>query len=174
MADDREKLRQHFLEENSTDRWDGLWKKNFMPWDRGLSNPALVDLLKSRDDLLGGFTTKDAHGNSKRKRALVPGCGRGYDVLLLASFGYDAVGLDGSETAIEACKQLVIKEGDKYPLQNGAKTRGTMSFVTGDFFKNDWETEVQQGEESKLYDVIYDYTVGYQLHAIGRSLSNKP
>jgi len=156
--DDREKLRTHFLAENSAERWDNLWKNGFLPWDRGLSNPALVDLLSSRHDLIGSSVTKDSNGQTKRKRALVPGCGRGYDVLLLASFGYDAVGLDGSETAIDECKKLAQEEGDKYPLQSGAETRGSITFLTGDFFKNDWETIEQQGELKEPYDLIYDYT----------------
>ena len=26
--------------------WDELWKDNFIPWDRGVPNPALVDIIK--------------------------------------------------------------------------------------------------------------------------------
>ena len=54
-----------------------------------------------RADTIGGPIAQDG----QRRKALVPGCGRGVDVLLLASFGYDAYGLECSATAVDACKK---------------------------------------------------------------------
>lgn len=87
--------------------------------------------------------------------SLVPGCGRGYDVLLLASHGYDAVGLDISESAIKECKKFADEEAPKY-LDN-AKDAGSYQFVTGDFFKDDWLETV--GADESRFHFIYDYTV---------------
>jgi SAM-dependent methyltransferase len=154
----RDQLRDHFLAENTPRRWDEAWNQKLTPWDKGLPNPALVDLLSTRRDLLGEPIAHDANGQMRRKRALVPGCGKGYDVLLLASFGYDAVGLDGSLAAIEGCKKLAVEEADKYPLQNGAESRGDIQFVLGDFFAKDWESTLQFGGENLSFDLIYDYT----------------
>ncbi|QDS71118.1 hypothetical protein FKW77_009658 [Venturia effusa] len=114
---DRERLRQHFQTGNTPSRWDELWSRGtFLPWDRGTPNPALIDVLSKEH----GFTQQDSNqtnqppflgppvteqnGKKRRKKALVPGCGKGYDVFLFAAFGYDAYGVEGSANAIKACE----------------------------------------------------------------------
>lgn len=77
--EDREKLRQHF--ENvapgeQTGKWDGAWKQGITPWDRQAPNPAFDDALSQQTAILGSPIKDPATG--ERKRALVPGCGRGY------------------------------------------------------------------------------------------------
>ena len=76
-------------------------------------------------------------------------------MLLLASHGYDAVGLDISESAIKECRKFAEKEAPKY--LDGSKHSGSYEFVTGDFFKNDWLDSV--GAEDTRFHLIYDYTV---------------
>ena len=49
---------------------------------------------------------KKASGTGKT--ALVPGCGRGHDVHLLASHGYRVVGLDLAPSATEAAKEWAM------------------------------------------------------------------
>lgn len=156
--DEREKLRQHFLDQPAdaqVHRWDALWKQSTIPWDRSLPSPALVDTLKERQDVLDSALR--AGTAPERKKALVPGCGRGYDVLLFASHGYDAIGLDASETAIEACKVLDEQQGadaSKYPVNDEQVGRGTSQFVLADFFKDDFLATTGTSK----FDVIYDYT----------------
>jgi methyl halide transferase len=157
---DRERLRQHFLSENTPDKWEELWGAKFSPWDRGVHNPALFDILTLHQGLFGESFSEASDGRKVRKRALVPGCGRGYDVMLLASFGYDAVGVDGSETAIKAAKKLRQDALDKYPLQTGVQERGNMTFICDDFFSKSWESEAGCNVENAQFDIIYDYTVG--------------
>jgi len=118
-------------------KWDNLWKENNTPWDQGKSNPALSDTILSHPDLFPA-------GNGKRKRALVPGCGRGYDVSVLAELGYEAWGLEGSSTAVKICREAV-----------GEKER--VGFVVGDFFETGWQGECGGGD----FDLIYDYTVRF-------------
>jgi len=155
---DRERLRQHFLERNDPNRWDDLWSKgDFLPWDRGTPNPALIDVLSTRKDLLGSPMTTDADGKSRRKRALVPGCGKGYDVFLFAAFGYDAFGLEGSKNALKACEEFraEAESKDEYRVRDKSIGRGEIKFLHGDFFGQDWENDAGAGG----FDVIYDYTV---------------
>lgn len=155
---DFNRLQQHFSNGiNTPDRWEELWKDNFAPWDRGQASPALFDLMKERKDLVGEAWTTDANGQKRRKRLLVPGCGRGYEALLLATFGYDGYGLDGADGAVIAGKKLVEDTFDGLPMEEGAGGKGKVEFVKGDFFKNDWEKEL--GLEGEKYDMIYDYTV---------------
>ncbi|KAK9318914.1 hypothetical protein V1517DRAFT_334238 [Lipomyces orientalis] len=64
------------------DGWCELWdpgESNL--WDRGEPSPPLIDLLERRHDLVEPIT------DGRRKMALVPGCGRRYDVAMLARHG---------------------------------------------------------------------------------------
>lgn len=89
---------------------------------------------------------------------LTQGCGRGYDVLLLAEHGYDTVGVDISATAIVDAKAWVDVQLDKMEASGVAVPKGKIELVAGDFFNNDWieslGIEVQGG-----FDIIYDYAV---------------
>lgn len=138
--------------------WAEVWNKcDSLPWDRGFPNPALEDTLTERRSTIGAPVTRDGQGNVQRKKALVPGCGRGVDILLLASFGYDAYGLECSPDAVEACKQEQAKNGDKYRVRDAEIGQGKISFVFGDFFKDDWLEGL--GLSRNSFDLIYDYTV---------------
>jgi len=157
QPDARERLRQHFLQENTPQRWDDLWSAgSFLPWDRGTPNPALIDVLANRKDLLDAPIVIDANGKTRRKRALVPGCGKGYDVFLFAACGYDAVGLEGSKNAIKACEDFrgEVEGKEEYKVRDETIGRGEVKIVYGDFFNDEWEKEVGGGD----FDVIYDYT----------------
>lgn len=183
-TDARERLRTHFGSTEARDqgaRWDDLWKEgDFLPWDKGFPNPALRELLTThvfpnpKKDL-----TKEERPmvpapvdreTKRRKRALVPGCGKGYDVVLLASYGYDAWGLEVSTNAIEAAKKWVKEIEDnefrKYETIDDDVGRGSVNFLLGDFFKDDWLKEI--GGE---FDLIYDYTVRLYPSSILASLS---
>lgn len=46
-------------------------------------------------------------------RALVPGCGRGYDSIAFGKSGYDSVGLDLSPTGVEQAKALLAEEKEE-------------------------------------------------------------
>ncbi|KAL1966767.1 hypothetical protein VTN77DRAFT_3964 [Rasamsonia byssochlamydoides] len=146
--------------DNYLEGWASLWKnKGAEPpsWDRGFPNPALEDTLVHGRALLGGpLMEEEGSGEKKRKKALVPGCGSGFDVFLLASFGYDAYGLDYSDVAVEICRQEEAKAADKYPVRDPAIGRGKMTFVQGDFFSDDWLDKL--GLQRNSFDLIYDYT----------------
>ena len=82
VAEARARLKSHFAEfggDKYGEGWDKLWEKgDFLPWDRGLPSPALVEALQRRD--IVGTSTIEVDGKPRRKRALIPGCGRGVDV----------------------------------------------------------------------------------------------
>ncbi|KAK6513461.1 hypothetical protein TWF281_005086 [Arthrobotrys megalospora] len=123
--------------------WKSLWDAgNYLPWDRGHSSPSLVDLLNDNPSLITPSSSE------KKLTALVPGCGRGYDVLLFASHGVKSFGLELSPSAVKAAAE-------------NAKTSGLnpdlYSFITGDFFTTSWQGEGEGGVPEK-FDVVYDYT----------------
>jgi len=132
-------------------KWDELWKQDFVPWDRGVPNPALVDLLNERQDLF------EAPPQGRKRKALVPGCGRGYDVLLFAAHGYDAYGLEFSGKALEYARKVEKEMNGKgdYETKAGVE-RGTITWLEGDFFKDDVLKNVEGGA---TFDIVYDYTV---------------
>lgn len=169
--DDRARLLALFSGDTKhNDTWSKLWDKgDFLPWDRGTPNPALEDILLERQGLIGDCFVPDDHGRRRRKKALVPGCGRGYDVLLLASFGYDAYGLEVSYSAVQRCRREQEINGHKYPIRNKDAGEGRVEFLMGDFFGDSWTNNVDGGP---IFELIYDYTVGAANHgsAHGRAL----
>jgi methyl halide transferase len=160
VIDARARLQSHFQGypgDKYGEGWENLWAKgDFLPWDKGAANPALFDILKERQDIIGNAMI-EVEGKLRRKRALVPGCGRGVDVLLLKSFGYEAVGLEYSETAVKACHKFEEEHGNEYQTCDADLGDGTARFVVGDFFQDDWLAETA-GPENQ-FDLIYDYTV---------------
>ncbi|KAF1837646.1 hypothetical protein BDW02DRAFT_595317 [Decorospora gaudefroyi] len=131
----QDRLRTHFSsgpENTHNNRWDELWREaSFLPWDRTHANPALIDLLTTRTQPLASSDPNPSLGapapssaspgystlpsaltlDGKRRRVLVPGCGKGYDVALFAAHGYDAYGLEVSVHAAEAARKYLTSEG---------------------------------------------------------------
>ena len=174
LQETRARLMSHFAGDTSkhTTKWSDLWDKgDFLPWDRGMPNPALVDVIADRQDLIGTCFSQDISGNKRRKQALVPGCGKGYDVLLLASFGYDAVGLEVSETAVKTCYEEQKVHGNKYPVRDEKIGQGRVSFLLGDFFGTSWMSDIQG--DGKI-DLIYDYTVSERYQHLTEMRSDHP
>jgi SAM-dependent methyltransferase len=138
-------------------RWIELWDANNTPWDRGQPHPGLEDLLVEKQDSIGQSWTVDPAAGKRRKRALVPGCGRGYDCLLLSAFGYDVYGLDISETGLKAAKayEEAHKDDEVYQPrhENG---RGKVTWMLADFFKDDFLEKIGG---DRVFDLLYDYTV---------------
>ena len=77
--------------------WEDVYARGGDGWELGAPAPPLADF----------FATARLDG----QRVAVPGCGRGHDVRLLASLGYDAVGFDFSPAALAAARGLAEREG---------------------------------------------------------------
>jgi SAM-dependent methyltransferase len=155
------RLQGHFLGHEISvhgAKWNELWEQGYTPWDRSGPSPALEDLLTDQEDLLGPPFIVDPANGKKRKRALVPGCGSGYDVLLLAAFGYDAFGLDVSETALKAAKEGEARSigMDAYRVRDEELGRGKVTWLAGDFFTDEFLKDI--GGDG-MFDLLYDYTV---------------
>jgi SAM-dependent methyltransferase len=139
-------------------KWDDLWKDSYTPWDRGGPSLALLDTITSKTDLF----PPPPPPNAKRHTALVPGCGRGHDVILLSELGYDVVGLDYSAAAVReaAILEKEVRNDGKgkeayQSLEGKGGDKGSITWVEGDFFHNAWLRTVGKTQ----FDVIFDYTV---------------
>ncbi len=73
--------------------WEQRFQEGHTPWDRGEANPQLGAWLGS--------------GALKPCRILVPGCGSGYEVAVLAQAGFDVTALDYAPVAIERTRKLL-------------------------------------------------------------------
>jgi SAM-dependent methyltransferase len=73
------------------DFWDLRYRDGVTPWDAGGAPPLLARKLEG---LAPG-------------RALVPGCGAGYEVRLLAERGWEVLGIDFSPAALEAARRAL-------------------------------------------------------------------
>ncbi|KAK0741254.1 S-adenosyl-L-methionine-dependent methyltransferase [Schizothecium vesticola] len=131
-------------------QWDLLWQDAYTPWDRGTPSIALADLLTEQRSLFPPTP-------STRPTALVPGCGRGYDVLLLSAFGYNVTGLDASSTSLARAAEIeaasASSDEEVYAARDPARGKGKVTWLNADFF--DEEAEGMKGKE---FDLVFDYT----------------
>lgn len=106
--------------------WEDAWKEHRTPWDAGDSPPALKELVRS--------------GSLPPGRALVPGCGRGYDLITLAAPGRSVLGLDIAPTAKLEFQKLCLERG----LPPDIAEVQTLDFFTF--------------QPAQPFDLIWDYT----------------
>ena len=78
--------------------WEAKYRRGEDGWERGAPNPALEAWLAR------GVPAPGA-------RVLVPGCGRGHEVVALARRGFDVVGVDFAPSAVEALSARLAQEG---------------------------------------------------------------
>lgn len=178
-------------ESDHGDRWDDLWREaTFLPWDRGNANPALIDVLNERSRPLSSPDPNPSLGapppnsesagyaslpgplrdDGKRRRALVPGCGKGYDVALFAAHGYDAYGLEVSPHAAEVARKYLQDPGKgplegEYAVKDEKTGKGAIKIICADFFDDAWFKHVDGWEGDEGFDIIYDNTVS-AIHGI--------
>lgn len=82
----------------SIEFWQQRFESGLTPWDRGAPHPQLKSWLSQR--LL-----------EPGQQVLVPGCGRGHELLVMAEAGLDAVGLDYTPAAVELAQQRLQHAG---------------------------------------------------------------
>lgn len=89
--------------------WDDNYAQGFIPWDTDEPDPNLVDTVQRLDVRPG--------------RALDVGCGTGTHAVWLASLGFEVVGVDLSERAVELARARA----------EATQTDGSCTFVAVDF-----------------------------------------
>ncbi|KAJ1905632.1 hypothetical protein LPJ81_001820 [Coemansia sp. IMI 209127] len=114
--------------------WFNCWNESRTVWDQGDISPALRELIEEKKWELPG-------GNG-----IVPGCGRGYDAMFLASPSLHMVGADISQIAVDIASKLRDEKGFPSSL---------VDFKVMDFFNF---------EVTDKYQVAYDYTFFCALH----------
>jgi len=140
--------------EEYSKRWEILWNggnedfevkngdggilKPGQSFDAGKSAPHLTDFLQQK-----------GLGDVEQKTVLIPGCGRGYDVVSFVKYGAsDVTGLEIAPTAVASATVLLDTE-----LKGDLRKRARV--VPGDFFSPSGDTK---------YDIGYDYTFFCAIH----------
>jgi hypothetical protein len=77
--------------------WQARYDEGQTGWDRGGPSPVLLRWLDT--------------GDLRPCRILVPGCGRGHEVVALAKAGFDVTGIDFAPTAVEAVRAQLARDG---------------------------------------------------------------
>ncbi|EGG01379.1 uncharacterized protein MELLADRAFT_67022 [Melampsora larici-populina 98AG31] len=119
--------------------WEKAWEKGITPWDRKKVQPALLEVFNESDFL------KDI----KHFKALVAGCGRGYDVVFLGSKVDECFGWDISPKAVSLAQEWLKTQNEATNLEN-------IHFEVNDFF--------DPKGSSLTFDLAYDYTFLCAIH----------
>ena len=98
--------------------WQKRFLENFTPWDAGRVPTALDQFLRTEP---------------RGQRALIPGCGSGYEVRAFAEAGFDVLAVDFAEAAIERAQRILGPLSDRVRL--------------ADFFESDFEIP---------FDLVYE------------------
>ena len=114
-------MESHLVAAGCDVEWEERYRHGDTPWEKGAPHPALVEWLST-------------HAISGR--VMVPGCGFGHDVRVLARAGTEVIGLDVASFAIAAAEEF--------------PRLGRESYVLGDLFDPDG---VQGG-----FDWIFEHT----------------
>jgi SAM-dependent methyltransferase len=77
--------------------WQGLYDEGKTGWDRGGPNPMLREWLERRVLVECGI--------------LVPGCGRGHEVVALAEAGFRVTAVDYAESAVNSLRAELARRG---------------------------------------------------------------
>ncbi len=107
--------------------WNLRYLQGDTPWDKNAPAPPLLDILSQR----GALFPKD-------KAVLVPGCGAGHDVKVLAAHGCQVTGLDIAPEALALAQR---SESNHHNIQ----------WLLGNFFDPNLP-------KAKLYKTIWEHT----------------
>lgn len=135
IANDGVKGVRRVISDIQNSGWEEAWTRDLPQYDPAEVQPPLRDLIVSG--------VLDLPRN--RGKALVPGCGRGYDAIHIASsLGLDTLGIDIASTIILAANDLLYSAP-------AIREPGKVSFQTQDFFT------MTVGDKER-FDLVYDYT----------------
>ena len=109
------------MKPTEADFWDSRYRAGRTPWDFRGAPRALTEFLRT---------------TGTRGRALIPGCGSGYEVRAFHEHGWDVMAVDFSPVAVERAREVLGPLAEKVML--------------ADFFTHDF------GQQS--FDEIYERT----------------
>ncbi|MDP6850767.1 MAG: hypothetical protein QF524_07495, partial [Planctomycetota bacterium] len=88
--------------------WSSRYRDNNTPWDKGGPHPELLAKLNEG--------SKEVMAPPSGGRALVPGCGRGWDALALAKQGWNVLAVDLVEALKPQLQPALKKAGGRFKV----------------------------------------------------------
>jgi methyl halide transferase len=127
--------------------WQARFDASFTPWDRGEVNPQVEEWLNAGRLQPVQQADPVAAGDQPARltRVLVPGCGSGHEVALLAQRGFDVTGVDYAGAAVERTRER---------LRGLLQTQAGAGVVRAEVVQADLLTY----EPAFQFDVIYEQT----------------
>jgi len=92
--------------------WEKRFRENFTPWDAGRVPGALGQYLKTEP---------------RDQRALIPGCGSGYEARAFDEAGFETLAIDFAPAAVERARQTLgplahlVRVADFFGFDSGAR-----------------------------------------------------
>lgn len=89
--------------------WENCYQTGNTIWDRQAPNPQLESWIRTGHLLpvVDSDARPGSNDDARVTRVLIPGCGAGYEVVLLAEWGFDVLGLDYAPSAIAQARNLL-------------------------------------------------------------------
>lgn len=113
--------------------WNKAYEDDDLPWDKGYASPPLVEFLQN---------------HRVEGSVLVPGCGTGHDVRLLAEQGAEVFGMDVAPSAIKKAESFPVVTSERY--------------VVGDFLR-------PGSDHLARYDWVVEHTCLCAIEPSGRA-----
>lgn len=136
-----------------TDFWQARFEADATPWDRGAINPQLETWVRA--GRLRPYAAADARpagtDEPRLTRVLIPGCGAGYEVGLLAEWGFDVTAVDYAPAAIARTRDRLRKAF----ASGGASRINRVELIEADLLT--WRP-------TALFDAIYEQTCLCAMH----------
>jgi methyl halide transferase len=134
-----QRVRQLFQENRDrTDLWEQLWREGRTPWDLGGPTQVLISELQRQQQQPQCLAKENNQWFPQR--ALIPGCGSGYDIVSLARYwdqeGKDTnthrtvYGVELSETSLGRAEGVLLESIRRH----GELSRTNIQLYHGDFF----------------------------------------
>ena len=127
--------------------WQAKFDAGSPPWDRGGVNPQIERWVRSGQ--LHPMQSADARfaggDDTRLTRVLVPGCGSGHEVAMLAEWGFDVIGVDYAPAAVGQTRDRL-----RSLLQSSAGVRMMRAEVV--------EADVLDYRPAGQFDAIYEQT----------------
>lgn len=127
--------------------WQSRFDEGVTPWDRGGINPQIETWVRSGQlrPTQGADARSAGAEDARLTRVLVPGCGSGHEVAMLAEWGFDVTGVDYAPAAAESTRNRL-----RSLLQSPAAARMSRAEVV--------EADVLGYEPVAQFDAIYEQT----------------
>ncbi len=116
--------------------WDEKYINNQITWDLKGYNPVFEDIIRNSEFVRPG-------------KILITGCGKGYDAVLAAKYGFEVTAVDFSVHAIKFAGELAQKESV------------SINFIAKDIF-------LMEEEYFQQFDYIYEYVTYCAINPLRR------